>query len=406
MGGKAHQTRLGRPNRPRPRQSKALDGSPRLTQLVLAGLLITNALTLVCFLMSPDIANLMGGGRNQVLRAYQDRIGQLRVEVDKLNSRQYARAGNLNIQLQDLAQEQEELSEQHQYIKALAEKASALGLGPIEAPPAPAVTAKAQPAALGHGGDLGEITPVTIAGASHRIRVMIDDSRTMLAAISARATASTNTILDQLREVGIDPKFATGADSDGEEATGGPLLPPKDNADEVGMVDQANTVVDALARYRDARQAIADAPIHLPIAGKERISSPFGNRTDPFTGRVAFHPGIDMPWPTGTTVRSAGAGKVSFVGQIRGYGNAIDIDNGGGITTRYGHLSGFITHVGAVVSAGTPIGRVGSTGRSTGPHLHFEIRLNNQPVNPDTYLGVGRKLAHFLQPAPDPVAET
>ena len=117
---------------------------------------------------------------------------------------------------------------------------------------------------------------------------------------------------------------------------------------------------------------------------------------DPFTGRLAFHPGIDFPWPTGTTVMAAGHGKVIFVGQISGYGNVIDIDHGGGIVTRYGHLSAFLIDQGATVDTGTPIARVGSTGRSTGPHLHFEVRRNDSPVDPTFYLAVGKRLARFL----------
>ena len=113
---------------------------------------------------------------------------------------------------------------------------------------------------------------------------------------------------------------------------------------------------------------------------------------------AAFHPGIDFPWPTGATVKSAGDGKVVYVGQINGYGNVIDIDHGGGIVTRYGHLSAFIATQGELVKTGTPIARVGSTGRSTGPHLHFEVRRNDQPVDPTYYLAVGTRLAHFLKP--------
>jgi murein DD-endopeptidase MepM/ murein hydrolase activator NlpD len=161
------------------------------------------------------------------------------------------------------------------------------------------------------------------------------------------------------------------------------------------MVDDANRVVTALARFKAARTALASAPVHLPLTNTERISSPFGNRKDPFTGRLAFHPGVDFPNPNGTTVMAAGAGVVSFVGQISGYGNAIEIDHGGGLITRYGHLSSFIAQKGDKVVAGTPIARVGSTGRSTGPHLHFEFRRNDVAIDPMQFINVGKRLKRF-----------
>ena len=397
MRDKPHTTRLGRPAKPHPVVSKGV--KPSLFYLLFAGLLATNILTLVGFLMSPDIAALINGQNEQSIEAYQDRIGQLRVEVDRLHSRQYAQTGNINLQLQELSQEQEVLTEQHQYVKALADKATELGLGPIVAASAkdqgdkPAV---AIPAVAPGATDLGENGTDAIEKAGHQVRQMMDESRTALAAISAAATTSTDQILSQLHQVGIKPKIATAADTSDTAAMGGPLLPPEDAASAPSMVDQANAVLTALARFKDARQAVALAPIHMPVSGPERISSGFGNRTDPFTGRQAFHPGIDFPWPTGTTVMSAGAGKVVFVGQINGYGNVIDIDHGGGIVTRYGHLSAFLVNQGASVTTGTPIARVGSTGRSTGPHLHFEVRRDDAPVDPDYYLQAGKRLARFL----------
>ncbi len=399
MRDKPHTTRLGRPAKPRPRAVEARSIKPSLFYLLFAGLFATNILTLVGFLMSPDIAALINGQNEQSIAAYQDRIGQLRVEVDRLHSRQYAQTGNINLQLQELAQQQEELTEQHQYVKALADKATALGLGPIvpaQGRESGASRTATAPVVGQASTDVGENGADAIEQAGHQVRQMMDESRTALAAISAAATSSTDQILGQLRQVGIKPKLNAAIVDAGDDGVGGPLLPPDDAANTPSMVDQANAVLTALARFKDARQAIALAPIHMPVAGVERVSSGFGNRTDPFTGRQAFHPGIDFPWPTGTTVMSAGAGKVIFVGQINGYGNVIDIDHGGGIVTRYGHLSAFLVSPGATVTTGTPIARVGSTGRSTGPHLHFEVRRNDAPVDPDYYLDAGKRLARFL----------
>jgi len=400
VGNKLQATRLGRPAKPQARPAAARGIRPGFFYAVFGTLFATNLLAVLALLMSPDIAGLVNGQMAATLSGYQDRIEQLRLEVDRLHSRQYATTGDMNLQLQELAQQQEVLTEQHQYVKALADKAAELGIAPIantdaaRAPDAPA-TATTTPADL----STSDAGADAIEQAGHHVRQMMDESRIALAALSAEATSSTDQILGSLKQLGIKPDMPP-ASADDEDGMGGPLLPPQDTADDGSMVDEANAVVTALARFKDARAAIAEAPVHMPVSGPpQRISSGFGNRTDPFTGRQAFHPGIDFPWPTGTPVMAAGEGKVIFVGQINGYGNCIDIDHGGGIVTRYGHLSAFIASQGEMVKTGTPIARVGSTGRSTGPHLHFEVRRNDKAVDPTYYLAAGRRLAHFMAPA-------
>ena len=161
------------------------------------------------------------------------------------------------------------------------------------------------------------------------------------------------------------------------------------------IIDEANGVMAALERFKAARAAAEVAPVYKPVVAT-RLSSTFGNRKDPFTGRYAFHSGLDYAAPSGTTVTAAGAGKVTFVGQIAGYGNVVEITHASGLVTRYGHLSSFIAKEGDIVSTGTPIARVGSTGRSTGPHLHFEVRRADTAVDPARYLAVGRELIKLL----------
>jgi hypothetical protein len=124
-----------------------------------------------------------------------------------------------------------------------------------------------------------------------------------------------------------------------------------------------------------------------PVPGVE--SSGYGWRDDPFRHHRKFHAGTDFRADKGTPVFAAGGGRVAFSGRSHGYGNAILIDHGGGVLTRYGHLSKIEIETGADVTAGTRIGQVGSTGRSTGPHLHFEIRLEGRPVDPVLAMRVG-----------------
>jgi murein DD-endopeptidase MepM/ murein hydrolase activator NlpD len=121
-----------------------------------------------------------------------------------------------------------------------------------------------------------------------------------------------------------------------------------------------------------------------PVVG--RINSPFGWRGDPFSGRRDFHTGVDIKGPTGRGIAAAASGRVVYAGWMSGYGKTVVIEHPGGYTTLYGHCSSLLCREGSRVSRGDLIARVGSTGRSTGSHLHFEVRVGGTPVNPLRYL--------------------
>lgn len=128
------------------------------------------------------------------------------------------------------------------------------------------------------------------------------------------------------------------------------------------------------------------AAVALPLRGK--VTSRFGLRTDPFTGAPRVHDGVDVGAPAGSAIRASAAGVVVRAGPRGGYGNAVEIDHGGGVVTLYGHASQLLVSPGERVDAGQAIARVGSTGRSTGPHLHFEVRVEGHPVDPAKALKV------------------
>jgi murein DD-endopeptidase MepM/ murein hydrolase activator NlpD len=136
--------------------------------------------------------------------------------------------------------------------------------------------------------------------------------------------------------------------------------------------------------YQDQRVLLASTPSVWPVRGY--LSASFGNRTDPFTGQFDFHPGIDISTPTGTSVQAPADGVVVSTGPKGGYGNAMVIDHGYGIVTRYAHLSAFNVRPGQRVSRGDVIGFVGNTGRSTAPHLHYEVWVKDQAKNPVQYI--------------------
>lgn len=121
---------------------------------------------------------------------------------------------------------------------------------------------------------------------------------------------------------------------------------------------------------------------YLPLPGVLRVSSGMGLRTDPLGMGVRMHTGIDLPSAEGTAVKATMPGRVAFAGRAGGYGNMIELHHGGGVITRYAHLSRMLVGPGQEVQAGMLIGRVGSTGRSTGSHLHYELRIAGRPLDP------------------------
>jgi murein DD-endopeptidase MepM/ murein hydrolase activator NlpD len=133
-------------------------------------------------------------------------------------------------------------------------------------------------------------------------------------------------------------------------------------------------------------------PVRKPVDGAASTTSSFGVRSDPFTNSPAMHTGLDFRADTGDAVRATAAGKVTVAGWQGGYGRMVEIDHGNGLTTRYGHLSSTAVKVGDTVKAGQVVGRVGSTGRSTGPHLHYETRVGGDPVDPQKFLRAGIRL--------------
>jgi murein DD-endopeptidase MepM/ murein hydrolase activator NlpD len=147
---------------------------------------------------------------------------------------------------------------------------------------------------------------------------------------------------------------------------------------------------DAVA-LRDLTRAADEAPLGLPVDHPEE-SSGFGVRADPFTGRAAFHPGQDFRGAYGQPIHAAAAGVVSFTGQRNGYGNVVEIDHGHGFLTRYGHLSAFKVQRGEPVAAGQLIAAMGSTGRSTGVHLHYEVWQDGRLQNPDRFIKAARSV--------------
>jgi murein DD-endopeptidase MepM/ murein hydrolase activator NlpD len=145
-----------------------------------------------------------------------------------------------------------------------------------------------------------------------------------------------------------------------------------------------------LGELADLRRAFTLLPTASPLGPAVERTSGFGPRLDPFSGRYAFHPGVDFPGPTGTPVWATANGLVSFAGRDGSYGNLVEIDHGYGLRTRYAHLLNISVTKGQTVAKGAIVGHLGSTGRSTGPHVHYEIWYDNTVRNPDGFLRAGK----------------
>jgi len=218
----------------------------------------------------------------------------------------------------------------------------------------------------------------TRATASFRSRMLAAGATAMLLASAGPAMAKAT------------PAAARGADAAtaGSAAAGGPLI-------ETGSVEAASDL-KADQQFRSLfmtwkkldggpfQGAISIPSVH-PVA-KLAFTSNFGIRSDPFRGTAAMHAGVDIPGPVGTPVYATADGMVDHAERSGGYGNMIEIDHGKGIATRYGHLSRMLVASGTHVVRGQLIALMGSTGRSTGPHLHYEVRIDGHAVNPAPFL--------------------
>lgn len=197
-----------------------------------------------------------------------------------------------------------------------------------------------------------------------------------------------------VRRTGINPDQFQHKIAD-SEGVGGPEI-PLDRVQVNGIKDPAfNTTYlrasATLGQLSDLSFEMSHIPLAVPVSGAGvEPTSGFGARVDPFSRRYAFHSGIDFAGPWGAQVRATAPGTVTFVGSRGGYGNMIEIDHGMGIHTRYGHLSTITVRAGMKVEKDTTIGRLGSTGRSTGPHVHYEVWYDDKVRNPVNFIEAGR----------------
>ena len=226
-----------------------------------------------------------------------------------------------------------------------------------------------------------------------RVRQLASAQKSVLDVLESKGGETTLVLESAIASLGFKPeKFAVGDDKSAA-GIGGPLIqigghdPSSARTTDEQQIMRIDRQQRALVSYREA---LLTMPVRPPLSNMGRISSSFGSRRDPFTGGKAMHLGLDLPRKTGTPVKVTADGKVKRAGWAGAYGRLIEIAHDNGLSTRYAHLSKINIKVGQVVKAGHVIGRVGSTGRSSGAHLHYETRVNGYAVNPKKYLRAGK----------------
>ncbi|MCV6602121.1 MAG: M23 family metallopeptidase [Cohaesibacter sp.] len=232
-----------------------------------------------------------------------------------------------------------------------------------------------------------DATIVRLADAAQQLDNDILDNAVILGNILQDIRKKTERVERRIASLGVT--------LDTNVAMGGPYLPLAHHASQEHLAAGAEKVTNALDQYMRLRENLRKLPIAHPLPSG-RLTSRFGPRRDPFLGRMAMHSGLDIAQAHGTPIRASGAGKVTHAGRRSGYGLMVEIDHGNGVTSRYAHMSKVIARKGQWIKKGATVGKVGSSGRSTGPHLHFETRIRGKAVNPSSFLLTGIELRREL----------
>ncbi|WP_337183032.1 M23 family metallopeptidase [Shinella sp.] len=344
---------------------------------------------------------------------YEDRISALRAQVDRVTSRQLLDQQVVEEKVEKLMQQQLALSERHGKLDALLNRAEDSGIDGVPLPgEKPVVDGRRADAAGAIDAVMG-IAPRKTTGLAYastgesvadradrlfsKVTLSLKDLEheqlDRIQSLTAGASETADAIQTILRRTGFEVAGNAPPENDSDTAIGGPFVEPMSATD--AFEESINDLDFALERLDTARRTARKLPFGNPLPGSS-ITSRFGNRTDPFLGRLALHAGIDFRASSGTQIRSTGAGTVLVAGRTGGYGNMVEIDHGGGVTTRYAHLSQVLVKPGDHVEINDPVGLSGTTGRSTGPHLHYEVRRDGKAIDPMRFLTAGMKLTTYM----------
>src|SRR5580692_5151458 len=380
-----------------------------------------SAATATYFAFRDDVLTRLIARQAEMQYAYEDRIAELRAKVDRTTSRQLLDQEQFDKKLEQIMRRQ----------TTLESRATALGAipdmqvtGSIRAPSRGAAATDPAAAGIPKPSPISD-TAVFVAPPDREARLesrapivtnpppnkfakiqgvdnVIVRLQTSLDQIEGRQLAALSSVEDGMEsrvrrmrgvftDLGLDIAQLEGATP--RAAMGGPFVPVKLPPDAGPFERQLNRINVTRTQVDRLNRTLALVPYRKPVIGEVEFTSGFGVRSDPFLGRPAMHTGLDFRAAMGDPVRATANGKVASSGWAGGYGRMVEIDHGNGLSTRYGHLSEINVKVGDAIKIGQVIGAVGSTGRSTGPHLHYETRIDGEAVDPQKFLRAGVRLS-------------
>jgi Peptidase family M23 len=378
-----------------------------------------SAATATYFAFRDDVLTRLIARQAEMQYAYEDRIAELRAKIDRTTSRQLLDQEQFDQKLEQIMRRQ----------SALEARANALG-----AIPDASVTGSIRPPSRGAAEATSPATPkpspisdtvIFVAPPDREARLesrapivartqpnqlaklqgadsVLVRLQTSLDTVESRQMAALNAVEDSMEsrmrrirgvftDLGLDMPHLEAATPRG--GMGGPFVPVKLAPGSGAFERQLYRINTTRTQIERLNRILALVPYRKPVVGEVEFTSGFGVRTDPFLGRPAMHTGLDFRAASGEPVRATANGKVVSAGWAGGYGRMVEIDHGNGLSTRYGHLSEINVKVGDTIKIGQVIGAVGSTGRSTGPHLHYETRIDGEAVDPQKFLRAGVRLS-------------
>ncbi|MGN6308437.1 MAG: M23 family metallopeptidase [Xanthobacteraceae bacterium] len=367
-----------------------------------------SAATATYFTFRDDVLTRLLARQAEMQYSYEDRIAELRARIDRTTSRQLLDQEQFEQKLDQIIQRQAALDQRTAALGSLPDGSATGSVKPATRSLTERLFGKSKPAPLPEndatpgrqsslmsrfGAKLAKGANVTdtIAGLQASLDRVEQRQMAMLTSTESSYDARIRRMKSLVSDLGLS--LARLEANTPRKGVGGPYVPVKLNGHGGTFEQQLSRVSISRTQLDQLSRTLAQVPYRTPVLGEIELSSGFGVRTDPFLGRPAMHTGLDFRASTGDPVRATANGRVVSAGWAGGYGRMVEIDHGNGLSTRYGHMSHISVKVGEQIHIGQVVGEVGSTGRSTGPHLHYETRIDGEAVDPQRFLRAGARYA-------------